>query len=1113
MHRAGNLILRKHPDMHGGLGHTKRQDGVRGYMRDILDIFRRSETYQRLRASLAAQSFAQVEGLWGSSAALALAALAHDLGRWTLVVTPSIDDAENFVDDLELFAPGLPWLFPPWETLPSDDTPPNVEVVSQRLTLLRRLLFERDAAARAPRVVVAAVQSLLQPVVAPEAMRESALPIQRGDAPGMDTLAGWLTEHGFDHAPRVEMPGEFSRRGGILDVYPFSAHAPYRIEFFGDEIDSIRVFDAETQVSEDKVEHFHLIALPHRAGAAGDARGDAAAHSLVSYLPDDALLALKEPHSLRDRADRLAYGLEGQAAYIPFDALIAEGKRLTRLELSNLPFDEELNTHHFHVGTAGDYGADPQSAMAELRRVAHDNALTFVLCNNAAEQQRFGELWAAVDSAGLNPVAVRVGPITQGFQERDLGLALVGYHEMFHRYRQRRQQRQPVEVRAMDTFLELEVGDCVVHAVHGIARFMGIEVLDQDGQRREFMALQFANQAKLYVPASKIELVQKYVGSTDRAPALSVLGGKLWSKRKARTQEAVEDLAAELLEIQKARRLEAGIPYPPDDEWQREFEAAFIYQETDDQLQVIEETKEDMCAPRPMDRLVCGDVGYGKTEVAMRAAFKAVMAGKQVAVLVPTTVLAQQHYATFTERMADYPVEIHMLSRFRTKSQQRRTLEELAEGQVDIVIGTHRLVQKDVMFKDLGLVIVDEEQRFGVQQKEQLKLLRRTVDVLTLTATPIPRTLHMALMGIRDISTLATPPQDRLSIQTRLWRFDRDKIREAILHELNRDGQVFFVHNRVYNIRRVAEEVRQIVPEARVEVGHGQMPERRLEQVMLDFIERKIDVLVCTTIIESGVDIPNVNTIMINRADHFGLAQLHQLRGRVGRYKHRAYAYLLLPPGRPVSPDAEKRLKAIEEFSDLGSGFRIAMRDMEIRGAGNILGAEQHGHIASVGYDMYCRLLDTAVKKAQGQEAPEPHDVVLNLRLEAYLPDDYVPGTKQKIELYRRINRCRSPDAMRAMEAELRDRFGPPPDPCKGLLLENTIRMLAEIAALASITYTPHHYVLTTEDASAAQSALYRVRKQIRRIDERTLHLLHRRPGLSPVAAAHGLKAALQSPK
>ena len=525
---------------------------------------------------------------------------------------------------------------------------------------------------------------------------------------------------------------------------------------------------------------------------------------------------------------------------------------------------------------------------------------------------------------------------------------------------------------------------------------------NESGSCGEFLALEFDEGAKVYVPATKIELVQKYISGSERKPKLSKLGNRTWERKKQIAKAAVQDMATELISMQAIREAKQGIAYPKDSEWQKKFESEFIYQETEDQLQVISDIKNDMESSKPMDRLICGDVGYGKTEIAIRAAFKTVMYGKQVAVLVPTTLLAQQHYRTFLERMADYPVNINVLSRFKTRKEQKEILEDLKEGKVDIVIGTHRLVQKDVTFKDIGLIVIDEEQRFGVAHKEKLKKLRESVDVLTLTATPIPRTLHLSLLGIRDISSLNTPPQDRQSIQTNLLRFDSEVIRNAILHELNRDGQVYFVHNRVKNINRIAETIGKIVPEASITVAHGQMPEGILEKKTADFINGRTDILVSTTIIESGLDIPNVNTIFINEADIFGLADLHQLRGRVGRYKHRAYAYLLLPKNRPVTPEAEKRLKAIIDFSELGAGFKIAMRDLEIRGTGNILGIEQHGHIAAVGYEMFCRLLEIVIRKAKNEPVHDHNDVHINLNLESYLPDNYIPDMKLKIEIYRK---------------------------------------------------------------------------------------------------------------
>jgi transcription-repair coupling factor (superfamily II helicase) len=629
---------------------------------------------------------------------------------------------------------------------------------------------------------------------------------------------------------------------------------------------------------------------------------------------------------------------------------------------------------------------------------------------------------------------------------------VLGGQQLFHREEVRRvEPRRRLESRAIDSFLDLNDGDLVVHVSHGIARYHGMQVLTNHGKTEEHLELEFKDGVRLYVPASKIDLVQKYVGGSKTDPELSKLGGTSWQKKKDRVQAAVIDLAAEMVQLQALRESKPGTACPPDTEWQAEFEAAFPYQETPDQLTTLAEIKQDMQKSRPMDRLVCGDVGYGKTELAMRAAFKTVDNGRQVAVLVPTTVLAEQHFRTFGQRFAEYPFVVEGISRFRTGGEQKRILERLAQGGIDVIIGTHRLISADVKFKDLGLVIIDEEQRFGVEHKERLKRLRQTVDVLTLTATPIPRTLHLSLLGIRDISNLETPPPDRLAIETRIVRSDRQLIRHAILRELNRDGQVFFVHNRVHDINVVASKLQEIVPEARLVVGHGQMAEGELEQAMLQFVRREADVLVATTIIESGLDIPNANTIFIDQADTYGLADLHQLRGRVGRYKNRAYAYLLLDPDKSVSMVAAKRLKAIEEFTELGAGFKIALRDLEIRGAGNILGSQQSGHIATVGYELYCQLLENAVRGLKHQRLKTPLEVGIDLPWPAFLPRDYVAGQRQRIEVYQRLARVRRLEKIDDFRQELRDRFGPLPEPAEWLMRLTELRLLAARWQVAAV--------------------------------------------------------------
>jgi transcription-repair coupling factor (superfamily II helicase) len=707
-----------------------------------------------------------------------------------------------------------------------------------------------------------------------------------------------------------------------------------------------------------------------------------------------------------------------------------------------------------------------------------------------------------------------------------LSIAVLSDHELFHREQARSVlPRRQIESRAIDSFLDLHEGDLVVHVSQGIARYRGMHLLEKHGQAEEHLILEFREGTRIYVPASKIDLVQKYIGAGQSDPELSKLGGAGWQRKKDKVQAAVLDLASEMIELHALREAQPGLPFPADTEWQAEFEAAFPYEETPDQLTSLAEIKRDMERGRPMDRLICGDVGYGKTELAVRAAFKAIDNGKQVAVLVPTTVLAEQHFRTFSERLAEYPFVVEGLSRFRTAGEQKRIVERLARGGIDVIIGTHRLVSADVRFKDLGLVIIDEEQRFGVEHKDRLKRLRQMVDVLTLTATPIPRTLHLALLGIRDISNLETPPRDRLAIETRIARFDHQLIRHAIVRELNREGQVYFVHNRVYNIQEIADRLQSIVPEARIVVGHGQMPEHQLEQAMLRFVRREADILVATTIIESGLDIPNVNTIFINQADNYGLADLHQLRGRVGRYKHRAYAYLLLDSERAITPTAARRLKAIEEFTELGAGFKIAMRDLEIRGAGNILGTQQSGHIAAVGYEMYCQLLENAVRRLKDMPPRTPLEVNVDLPWPAFLPRDYVPGQRLKIEVYRRLARVRKVERLEDFRGELRDRFGPPPEAAEWLLRLAELRLLATRWQVSSVHLEGKHATSNGETVAGPLDVVlgYRGPRRIKQLAERSggrlrvvdEHSAYFRlePGeVSPPALYSCLKHLLRSP-
>jgi transcription-repair coupling factor (superfamily II helicase) len=1080
-------------------------------MQDLISMLVAHPPFQELEARLRGGRSCFAEGLWGSSAACLATALASRAGRTILCVLPQIEQAEALVEDVGLFFCDLPLLFPAWETVEENELP-DAEIRGQRLTVLKYLASRRDRSAprTACRLIVAPVQAALQRAPSPSAIGENTLALRPGLVRPPEEVLRWLAERGFQNVRQAEVPGEVCRRGGILDIFPYTAAAPIRVEFFGNEIESLRTYDPAAQTSMSEIPEASITAVPEHHGEEATPAVPSAASSLLDHLPEDTWVLLKEPAEIFERADIFASHPEPDAALSAVDSLRGLASRFPTLHVAELPgvFSGEPMT--FHVHSVERFGHELKATVQELEHATSERKRTIVLCANSGERDRLAELLGGSSVLADPRFEIRIGRLTHGFDWTDLSLALLTHHEIFQRYRERRALPRYRHARAADSFYQLEPGDLVVHATHGIGRYHGMMLMERDSAKQECLKIEYADKSFLYVPVAQVEQIQKYAGPSEHRPPLSALGTKAWTARKQRAELAAHELAVEMLQLQAVRAATQGIVHPPDGDWQREFEAAFPFEETDDQLRAAEETKRDMERPRPMDRLICGDVGYGKTEIAMRAAFKAVMGGAQAAVLVPTTVLAAQHAQTFGERMADYPVRIEMLSRFRTPAEQERVLAGLAEGSVDIVIGTHRLVQPDVRFKNLGLVIIDEEQRFGVEHKERLKRLRATVDVLTLTATPIPRTLHMSLLGIRDISSLETPPRDRLAIYTRLLRYDPHKVRQAILHEMSRDGQVYYLYNRVETIDRTERKIKELVPEARVLVGHGQMPERKLAQVMRDFVEHRADMLVCTTIIQSGLDIPNVNTILIDDADLFGLAELHQLRGRVGRYRHRAYAYLLLPADRPITPAAEKRLKAIEEFSELGAGFRIAMRDLEIRGAGNILGPEQSGHIAAVGYDMYCRILERAVNALKNHPAPERPDVTLTLGTEALLPESYVADPSQRIELYRRVQRAKNASDLDPLKAEMEDRFGKLPAEAEALLAEARLRQLAQKAGIVSIAIRAQTLVIGTSSPERAARVFSAAGADCREVDEKTLHVLIHRTRISGAQLISWLARALE---
>ena len=1063
----------------------------------VVSLFARQEVVGLVRQTLREEGRASVEGLWGSSAPALAAALLSDCPSTLLYVVAHVDSVDGARDDWRLFSGYDPPVFPAWEALPTEADVSD-EILADRLRVLKDLAAARaEARPRAgrgsgrsspsglahakvdesdptlprrarkdslsprtapPRVLVTTIQAMMQPVPSPSHLADNTLELEVGREYRPDEVRRWLAERGFRPAELVLEPGQFAVRGGILDVFPPTASSPYRLEFFGDELESVRSFDPASQRSDETRDRVTIAFVPTRAAEGGPVSPQATTN-LMDYLPPDAWIVWQDPLEIAEVGRSFLARLAGPTGVYTFEAVVQQARAFRRLDLSSFTTSGVSDAFGLRTESLPAFSGHAEVVREELGELA--SAGTVILFSDKeAERDRIAEIVSAMGSEAQGRIRLGIGRLAAGFRLVAENVTVLANHELFQRYQDRRRLRRRFETRAIDTWTDLARGDLVVHVVHGIGRYLGMKTLSHPRGRRgaagevpaeDHLVLEFRDKVLVYVPASQVDLVQKYIGGFKGRPQLSRVGGKAWAEKKRRAADAVEDLAAEMLRLQAVRETRPGIAYPEDTLWQKEFEASFPYPETDDQLAAMHQIKRDMRSPRPMDRLICGDVGYGKTELAIRAAFKAVEAGKQVAVLVPTTVLAEQHLRTFRERMADYPVVVEMLSRFQTRGGQADVLRRFLRGQVDVVIGTHRLLSADVRPADLGLLVVDEEQRFGVEHKERLKRMRQTVDVLTLTATPIPRTLHMSLLGIRDISSLSTPPQDRRAVRTEVCPWDDSLVRGAILRELARDGQVFFVHNRVRTIEAVAERVQNLVPEARVVFAHGQMHERDLESRMLDFFAGRVDVLVSTTIIESGLDVPRANTMFIHEADRFGLADLHQLRGRVGRYKYRAHCYFLLPESRPMTPAAAKRLRAIERYSELGAGFQIAMRDLEIRGAGNILGAEQSGHIAAIGYELYCQLLEASVRRSQGLAEPDRRRADVRLDLPAFFPKTYVPTESQRISLYRQLERAASVDVLRDVADEIVDMFGPMPAEVANLVDLEEVRLLAGRARIAAI--------------------------------------------------------------
>jgi transcription-repair coupling factor (superfamily II helicase) len=1014
-----------------------------------------------------------------------------------LVVVPREKDVEPAADDLrtlaaELGQAGAVLPVPAPGPAPFRGLPRHADASQRRAAALHAARLGRL------RAVVASPAGLLRPVLAGRLFDTRVVSLEVGEEMTPEILLEALDDGGYRREDPVTAPGQIARRGGILDVFPPDAETPVRLEFLGDTLESLRTFDPGTQRTTGTLQRLELLPLsdvfaprsvlgaleqllPERFPSSRELaallerlqRG-LPVEELPELLPlvpgatvpawevlegwtacaldPEAIAAEAEVFHARAREEKdrrsQTMSLEPEEALVSAAALEARISRAPALHLREV--DTEERSLHIASRPVRRYAGDLRSLAADLKGRTGRSVL-FLGSPGRAERLRDVLVEDGLSVGDGAPVEVRVGALSSGFDSPDVPLLVLSDGDVFpeevHLHRGRGLRARSF----LSDFRDLKVGDLVVHQDHGIGRYQGLETLEVGGLRREFMVLAYQGGDKLKVPVEAFDRVQKYASAEGARPVVDRLGSGTWEKTKRRVRRAMRDMAQELLKLYAERKARPGHAFTGESPWQREFEEAFEYEETRDQAAAIREVTQDMSEDTPMDRLICGDVGYGKTEVAMRAAMRAVLDGKQVAVLAPTTVLAFQHWKTLRKRFAPFPVTVEMVSRFRSAREIKQVLKDTADGKVDILVGTHRLLSKDVAFRDLGLLVVDEEQRFGVAAKEKLKHLRSTVDALTLSATPIPRTLQMGLAGLRDMSVIETPPKDRLAIQTSIVKFSTDVITTAIRQELARDGQIYLVHNRVESIYSLATMVQKLVPEARVVVAHGQMPEAELEKAMLAFVEGRADVLVATTIIENGLDIPRANTLIVNRADRYGLAQLYQLRGRVGRSDRRAYAYLLVPPDTVLSEIARKRLAAIREFSELGAGFRIAALDLELRGAGNLLGGEQSGHIESVGLDLYVKLLEQAILELKGQAAPERARAAFNLRLDLRIPDDYVPEVHQRMSLYKRISQVRDGAEIEALQDEVRDRYGAVPAPVAGLLRFAALRLRAEALGVQQV--------------------------------------------------------------
>ena len=1015
------------------------------------------------------------------------------------------------------------------------------EEVNERLKTLEKLSQGGSY------VIVTSVEALLLKLPAPTVFQKNKLVFQLGETIELQKLMEKLLLLGYQRVERVEQRGDFSLRGGIIDIFPPSSMTPYRIELFDDEVDSIRTFEVESQKSIDKKDNVVIYPALEAITETNNINKvvekiknelnktaekleediklklkekvletvekieyleyfkgkdlllpffDVKSTTLLDYLSSDSMIIADEPGRLREKAEGYIEAFrenfktllergevlptQGQRLFLYEDLLRGMGNRsIVTLSLlpKNNPDFKPKEIVNFIGRSVQSFNGKIDLLVEEIKRLQYKGYKICLVPGTKDRALRLNEVLrergvhanfiiAPQEDLVTGQVVILQGSLHKGFEYISTKYILITDFEIYGVHKKQKQKVKRKDAAPIKSFIDLKVGDYVVHESHGIGKYTGIEELKVNNVKKDYLKIRYSGDDNLYVPTDQMDLIQKYIGSEDRPPKLNKLGGAEWIKTKAKVKKAIEDIAEDLLKLYAERENSRGFAFQQDTEWQKQFEDLFPYEETPDQLRCIEEVKADMEKIRPMDRLLCGDVGYGKTEVAIRGAFKAVMDNKQVAFLVPTTILAQQHYNTLAQRFSGFPVSVEMLSRFRSPSQSKAILEMARTGNIDILVGTHRLLSKDIVFKDLGLLIIDEEQRFGVKHKEALKHLKKSVDVLTLTATPIPRTLHMAMIGIRDMSVIEDPPEERFPVQTYVMAHNESIIADAIAREITRGGQIYYVYNRVQSIHQVAAKLAQMVPEAKIGVGHGQMSERQLENLMMDYYEGVYDVLVCTTIIETGLDISNVNTIIIHDADKLGLSQLYQLRGRVGRSNRQAYAYLMYEKDKVLTEVAEKRLKAIKEFTEFGSGFKIAMRDLEIRGAGNLLGSDQHGHMAAIGYDLYVKLLEETINELKGEVVEKYEDASIELNVNAYISADYIANQSQKIEIYKKIASIRNLQDLYGIEEEIEDRFGDLPVSVRNLLYISYIKALGQQVKVTSIAQKENDIKITFKDSS-----------------------------------------------